>query len=781
MFKKLGYVTTLTLAIAGSTGVWADDVIEEVVVIGQSTIFANNQTDEAALATQSPVTSALAIIDNLPGVSVQEGDTYGFDDWSTTVSIRGFQLSLSDQQIGTTIDGIANGNSGYGGGAKANRYIDTGNLAGAEVSQGTGDIASRSLEALGGTLNFRTIGTRQEAGFNVSFTSGEFDAERYFVRYNTGSLFGGETYAWISASHTEATDWINGAAENERDHFAVKVESQIGQFDLTGYLSHDDVHEDNYQRVYSAADVAQYPDWDQLTAEWSGVPYIDQAYRKGWSTLRENTLAYLTVDTDVSEQLSITASVYYHDNEGRGDWIPPYLVDVTADGEGQAHSEVAGAPTVNGGAPIGRIYFTDGAGVALTPADGCVSSLTFPYGGGGAVYDPACYVNGAIGQQSYRHSHYGKERLGFSADFTFANELGGLENELRGGIWYEDYERSEYRDWHKLVDTRVGYYFAEQAYWKQYDRQYPQTIFKWYVEDTLTIADLQVTLGVKDFSVELKRNDLFGETSNITVSSDSDLLFSGGVVYQLPVDGIEVFAGFAENYSALKDDLLERPASDFSQLEPETAENVDVGLRYVGERFTASIAYYDIQFENRIVFLDAESSAGPNYLIGTNGTYFNAGGIESNGIEATATYALSETLSFYGSYTNNESTYLGSGDAAVDAASGIVAGNNVINMPEQMAVLAGNWVSGPYVAGVSAKYTGERDARFDNTWKADGYWYIDIYAGVDGEALTDALTGLSFDFVVNNATDERFLSSMPGNAAWLGAPRTISITVSADF
>ena len=140
-----------------------------------------------------------------------------------------------------------------------------------------------------------------------------------------------------------------------------------------------------------------------------------------------------------------------------------------------------------------------------------------------------------------------------------------------------------------------------------YDRQYPQTIFKWYVEDTLTIADLQVTLGVKDFSVELKRNDLFGETSNITVSSDSDLLFSGGVVYQLPVDGIEVFAGFAENYSALKDDLLERPASDFSQLEPETAENVDVGLRYVGERFTASIAYYDIQFENRIVFLDAES------------------------------------------------------------------------------------------------------------------------------------------------------------------------------
>ncbi|PPT05828.1 TonB-dependent receptor [Geitlerinema sp. FC II] len=36
-----------------------------------------------------------------------------------------------------TVDGIANGNSNYGGGAKANRYIDTENVKGVEVSQGT--------------------------------------------------------------------------------------------------------------------------------------------------------------------------------------------------------------------------------------------------------------------------------------------------------------------------------------------------------------------------------------------------------------------------------------------------------------------------------------------------------------------------------------------------------------------------------------------------------------------------------------------------------------------
>jgi hypothetical protein len=85
---------------------------------------------------QSPITSILSTIDNLPGVNITEGDTFGFDDWSTTINLRGYQTSLSDQQVGTTIDGFPNGDSNYGGGAKANRYIDTMNSGGVEVNQG---------------------------------------------------------------------------------------------------------------------------------------------------------------------------------------------------------------------------------------------------------------------------------------------------------------------------------------------------------------------------------------------------------------------------------------------------------------------------------------------------------------------------------------------------------------------------------------------------------------------------------------------------------------------
>ena len=208
-------IALATLAAVGSAPLFADDTtMEEVTVIGVSTIYANNAVTEGMEKQQTPITSPLSMIDNLPGISIQEGDTYGFDDWSTTISMRGFQVSLSDQQIGMTIDGLPNGNSNYGGGAKANRYIDNQNIAGVNVSQGTADIASRSNEALGGTLDFLTSDPEREAGLLVSATGGEFNGKRYFMRYNTGQLFGSETYAWVSASHQEASDWVNGAAEN---------------------------------------------------------------------------------------------------------------------------------------------------------------------------------------------------------------------------------------------------------------------------------------------------------------------------------------------------------------------------------------------------------------------------------------------------------------------------------------------------------------------------------------------------------------------------------------
>jgi hypothetical protein len=54
------------------------------VVAEEPRIFARNFVAESMIRQQSKITNVTAVVDNLPGVSVQEGDAYGFDDWSST-------------------------------------------------------------------------------------------------------------------------------------------------------------------------------------------------------------------------------------------------------------------------------------------------------------------------------------------------------------------------------------------------------------------------------------------------------------------------------------------------------------------------------------------------------------------------------------------------------------------------------------------------------------------------------------------------------------------------
>ena len=739
--------------------------IEEVTIVGKRLTYANNTIDESMKNQQSNITSVLAVIDNLPGVLINEGDAFGADDWSTSISIRGFQVDLGQQQIGITIDGIANGNSNYGGGAKANRYIDTENLGSVSVSQGTADIASRSNEALGGTINFTTIDPTEDKNLNASVTLAEFNAQKYFVRYNAGEIFD-DTYAWFSVSFQQSSDWMDQVAQNTRDHFAAKVISMQGEVKFTGYFSYDDTHEDNYQRIYGLEQFKQEPNWDQLTSEWTGIPYVDQAYRRGWSTLRENIFGYLQADWSAGE-VDFSANVYYHNNEGRGDWVPPYLVEVTDNGAGNTNTELL-PQTVFGGPFLGQIFFVDQTGASLAPADGCISSLTFPYGGGGAQYDPACYSSGAIPVGSYRHTHYEKQRVGINGDFAWNTEIGGFSNILRGGFWYEDYTRAESRDWHKIIDSRTSFRFDNTPYWVQYDREFPGETLMYYLQNETDFEFALFKIGVKQFNDDVAKDDLFNADNNLNVSSDSGVLFNVGVV--VPVNkSIELFSGFAQNFSSIKDVVLERDDADLSFVKPEEADNFDLGLRYFSNTLTASLTYYNITFDNRITFISNETVEGIDFLESAAGGYVNDGGVESSGFEASIDYRINAVWRAYASLTVNDSTYT---DAEI-------AGNTVLGVADNMGVISVDWADDNYFGGLSIKYVGEREINQANTIQIDSYIVSDLYLGTSKELSAD--TELTARLTINNLFDESYLGTVAPGAAWLGAPRTVALNFMVTF
>ncbi len=755
-------------------------LLETVSVVAEEPrIFARNVVAEPMMMQQSNITAVTSVVDNLPGVSVQEGDAYGFDDWSSNVAVRGFQVTINEAQIGTTIDGFPNGTSDYWSGSKANRFIDPMNLGGVEVSQGTADIASRSVEALGGTFDYRTDDPAAERTYTASSTLGENEGQRFSMRVDTGPLFGRDTRAWIAAVRQEATDWVEGSARNEREHIAAKLVSSHGRLDLTSYLSYDSIHEDVYQRLYGDADFRANPRWDRLVGEWPGVPYLNQFYRPGWQTRRNNTFGYLKADWSLSDVTSLSLGGYFHRNRGRGDWLPPYIADVTDDGGGP-ESELMGGTPVLGGSQLGLIRFVNPDGATVGPMPGCTSSYIFNYyGSGGPAVDPACHP-GATAVQSYRHSHYGKDRAGVTLDEEWFSPIGTAGSTLRAGIWYENTRRDLGRDWHQILDPTLSFNWNEQPYWQQYDWQFPQHVFKWYVEETIFAGPFALSGGVKQYLVGVSREDLFSVDPDLEVDSDSDLLFSGGVTYETPVEGLDLFAGYAENFKAISSLLLEVPGRSLDLLEPETASNVDVGLQYAGDRLALSATWYAIDFQNRIFYLGPATATGPNYLIPGGGAYFNAGGIDTSGIEFSATVPLPRQTSFYTAFTFNDSQYIGSGDPLVDADQGIVAGTDVTGVPDRLWVVSLDR-SGPLGVGLSAKYTSSRRVSLRSDWYADAYWLVDAYVSFSGEALSDLLRSTEFAIVANNLLDKPYLSAITENAAWLGAPRTISMTATVSF
>jgi len=742
-----------------------DKDVESILVTGRNVSYANSATSTEMKKQQTPMTSALALIDNLPGVLVTEGDPFGSDEWSTTISIRGFQVNLDSQQIGMTVDGIANGNSNYGGGTKASRYIDTENLRGTVVSQGTADISSRSNEALGGTMDFTTIRPALDEQLTVSTTFAEYNASKVYVRYDTGEI-APDTFAWISLSTQQNDDYMDGSVTNTRDHLEGKIISTVGEVDLTGYVSYDDAQEYTYQRVYGLAQYAQNPEWDGLTDTWSGIPYQDQVFREGWVTERENFFTYLKVDFSVGS-VDFSTNVYYHENEGTGKWNPYYIADVTDDGAGNANSELNTSSTVNGGSTLGLIYFVNSAGEALSPIDNCVSSISSPYGGGGAEVDPNCYEQGAIAVSSNRHTHYNKKRYGINGDFVWNTTIADMDNVVRGGFWYEDYQRDEYRDWHKTIDASTSARYENTPYWIQYDREFPVETLMYYVENELDAGFAKIRLGAKQFNVDVSKEDQFTPENNLDISSDSDVLISAGFVAPLPVNGLELFGGYAENFAAVKDAVLERDDTDISTVEPETADNIDFGLRYSTPGFNASLTYYTIEFENRITFVSNEDVNGIDFLESAAGGYINDGGIESDGIEASIDYSITDSLGIYVSYTKNDSTYTDEG----------VSGNTVIGSPEDMAVVSFDYTKGDFYAGFSTKYVGERFLDQANTQETDSYIVSDLYLGKTAYDIGGSIDSVELSFTVNNVFDEDYLGSIAANAGWIGAPRIASFNV----
>lgn len=735
----------------------ADDnqTIEEVAVVGQRVSYANSSTNDVMQQSRSSLNNVMDMVNDLPGVKISQGDAFGSDDYSTTITMRGFTVSRNDQQLGITIDGVPNGGSAYAGGSKANRFLDGENTLTVEVGQGTADIASASLDALGGTLNFVSDNPLAERNTRIDMTSGDFNARKTFIRHDTG-LINDNTTAYFSLSNSYNNRWIGTGSNGSSDrlHAEAKSVTELKNARITARISYDDVNEDNYDYVSYEA-FKQNPRWDRLTNFWTGDPELDQQFAEAWSTLRENTLLYVKGDFFLADNLTLDVTPYVHLQNGRGDWLPPY----------QVYPTVGGVRVSEGNVSNTRYWWRDASGNPLLD------------GSGNGIQNPAD-TTGLTRVSSYRNTNYDKQRYGVTSNLKWQ-----LQNHtLRAGVWAEYQDRNKTREWRAVLDPRVSYEFDNTPYWTQFNDDYLTTTLKFYVQDAMQFGNLNLTVGAQQYLVDIARDDRFDNSNDYDLNSDSDLLKSVGAVYSLS-HAVELFAGYSENFKALYDTLLDSSQVKVQGLKPETAKNIDFGVRYFGDAITASITGYVVQFDNRITQLTyANTDEGtPDYLTELDGRFVNLGGIDSQGVELALEWKISNELTFNSSLSQNRSEYSAN---VVDDISYYRKGDRVAGIPETMAYLALSYARDGYRAGITANHTGEYygAASGGNSERIPSYTLSNLYIGYNG-LMPDNSMFKSFDvnFTINNLTDETYISGGQEGAYLLGAARTAAITGSLNF
>lgn len=744
-------------------------------------------TREELLSAPSGI-SGLKMLETLPGFNVQTDGALGLYEFGNSVTVRAFNL----QQIGFVLDGIPMGRSDAFGGSPIFRYVDNENLGSVVASPGVGDVSLPSYASLGPIVSYNSIDPEETLGGTISYTVGDDNLRRSFLKVETGEIGGFSAY--ISRSKTDGDLW-RGPGTIDREHFEAKA---VFEFDDDTILSAKFVGNDffdfdsrsssrsNFERFgndYSYVGILPESCIQPVETDFNNDGVIDDADYQPLQTgssctnyfadrvnIRQDSLYGLSLGTDLIENFFLTATAYFEDKDGYG--VSP---------DGYANT-------------LGR--YEDQIDVGLP--------VTHPRG------------------VQYGLSTVGGERTGLVLDFDW----NVANHEIEFGGWVEEdvYNRTQIRHNNSNGSADGEILFDEVAYFRR-DYQATRDSTQIYLKDTISLLDdrLNVEIGAKilDIDYELDGYRDFNdyairETDNtfecldddpieiaclslansglpgygpqlITASYSSDPLPMVGAVYDLN-ETDQVFASYSQNFALPRGaDTIFSQAVSFPAPPPEAEEstNYEIGYRTSRSEFNATAALFYTAFDNRIVtgnVINPATEQPESFSV-------NAGETSAFGAELSGVYQPD----FFNDqiYANFNITY--NHTELEDGFGTNPAGSRLADSPEWL--FTGGITYEPtewFVANLSTKYTGERFADFKEAATSpgnvmEGYFvwsgYVDI-GGANGFGLPE---NVSLRFNVDNILDEEtlaftFTSSSGGNAFFRPLnPRTFQATLTAKF
>ncbi|MEY4619263.1 MAG: hypothetical protein RIS65_435 [Pseudomonadota bacterium] len=708
----------------------ADSEEAEIVVFGQGETRQVQEVSSKELLILAPGTSPLKAIEKLPSVNFQSADPFGTYEWSSRVSIRGF----NQNQLGYTLDGIPLGDSSYGNnnGLHIGRAIISENIGVTRVSQGSGSIGTQATNNLGGTLEFFSADPSDGFGVDANLTYGSSNTMRAFGRINFGEA--GGVRGFLSGVYHNADKW-KGGGEQRSMHVNAKAIIPVGDAEFDGFFSYSDRAEQDYQDLSLEMinrlgyDHDNYfPDYAKAISAARGtyvtpINNLDDSYYDA-SGLRKDTLASYGLTAPLADGVTFKIKAYYHNNTGQGTWGTPYV------------------PSPNG-VPM-----------------------------------------------SARTTEYDIQRGGV---FSSLNAEVG-DHEVTVGSWYEHNDFTQARRFYAYEsNTTPGLdhtKFLTNPFFTQWLFDFNTDTLQYYVQDKISLGDLTINLGWKGFQVNNESDPrIQGSLAAGKIKSQDWFQPHAGVAYKL-TDKAEIFGGFTQVTRAFVSSATSGPFATTQAgfdallargLKPESSDTFELGARYNDNVFNGVVSVYYVNFRNRL--LGVQTGAG---IVGNPAILQNVGSVRSLGFEAAGDVRLGGGMTLFASYSYTGATYREN----VITPTAVIAtkGKEVVDTPKHL--LRGEFAydSDAFFGRVGANYMSKRYFNYLNDRSVPSRVLVDATVGyrLDAglraplELQLNATNLFGIDYV-STIGSNGFGNSGDNQTLLAGSPRQVFVTLKAGF
>ena len=708
----------------------ADSEEAEIVVFGQGETRQVQEVSSKELLILAPGTSPLKAIEKLPSVSFQSADPFGTYEWSSRVSIRGF----NQNQLGYTLDGIPLGDSSYGNnnGLHIGRAIISENIGVTRVSQGSGSIGTQATNNLGGTLEFFSADPSDGFGVDANLTYGSSNTMRAFGRINFGEA--GGVRGFLSGVYHNADKW-KGGGEQRSMHVNAKAIIPVGDAEFDGFFSYSDRAEQDYQDLSLEMinrlgyDHDNYfPDYAKAISAARGVYVapinnLDDSYYDA-SGLRKDTLASYGLTAPLADGVTFKIKAYYHNNTGQGTWGTPYV------------------PSPNG-VPM-----------------------------------------------SARTTEYDIQRGGV---FSSLNAEVG-DHEVTVGSWYEHNDFTQARRFYAYEsNTTPGLdhtKFLTNPFFTQWLFDFNTDTLQYYVRDKISLGDLTINLGWKGFQVNNESDPrIQGSLAAGKIKSQDWFQPHAGVAYKL-TDKAEIFGGFTQVTRAFVSSATSGPFATTQAgfnalvtrgLKPESSDTFELGARYNDNVFNGVIGVYYVNFRNRL--LGVQTGAG---IVGNPAILQNVGSVRSIGFEAAGDVRLGGGMTLFASYSYTGATYRE--DVITPTAVIATKGKEVVDTPKHLLRGEVAYDSDAFFGRVGANYMSKRYFNYLNDRSVPSRVLVDATVGyrIDAglraplELQLNATNLFGIDYV-STIGSNGFGNSGDNQTLLAGSPRQVFVTLKAGF